>query len=131
MGEAQGEAGVHVVGRSHALADRERSLVHQLADDPAEHEAGGVGHPLRVEAQPSEEALGGLGGGRGGGGEAGELGEPRVRDRREQMEAHGIRLAAGGQRAVGADGEHRHVHLEWRVGGHAGVHQERGAGARE
>ena len=64
--EAERQAGVHVVGRAHALADRERRLVHELADDPAEHQARGVGHPLGVQAERVEEALGRLGGGRRG-----------------------------------------------------------------
>src|SRR3954454_1058126 len=56
--EPKRHAGVHVLGRAHALADRERSLVHQLADDPAEHEPRRVLHPLAHEAALLEEGDG-------------------------------------------------------------------------
>src|ERR687895_756921 len=42
MVQPQREAGVHVLGRADALADGERRLVHQLADDPPQHQARGV-----------------------------------------------------------------------------------------
>ena len=61
--EAEREPGVHVVGGADALADREGRLVHELADDPAEHEARARRPPTR-RASPSarEERLGRLGG---------------------------------------------------------------------
>ena len=51
--------GVDVRGAADALAERERRLVDQLADDPAEHEPGRVADPLGVLAERGEEALGG------------------------------------------------------------------------
>src|SRR5215207_8827860 len=57
MIEPEREAGVHVLLRADALADREPGLVHELADDPAEDEPGSVVHPLRREAEPGEERL--------------------------------------------------------------------------
>ena len=45
--------------RADALAERERRLVDELADDPPEHEPGRVADPLDVLAQRREEALGG------------------------------------------------------------------------
>ena len=46
-------------GAADALAERERRLVDELADDPAEHQAGRVADPGGVLAERGEEALGG------------------------------------------------------------------------
>src|SRR5947209_1074217 len=57
--EAVHHAGVNVVSVSNPLAEGERGLVYDLADDPPEHEAWRVGDPFGALAQRSEEALGG------------------------------------------------------------------------
>ena len=62
--EAVDHAGVDVLGAADALAERERGLVDELADDPAEHQARGVADPRGVLAERGEEALRGVGGGR-------------------------------------------------------------------
>src|SRR4051812_32455432 len=42
---------VHVLGRSDSLRNRERGLVDELADDPAQHEAGRIPNSLDVLAE--------------------------------------------------------------------------------
>jgi hypothetical protein len=59
--EAEQHAGVDVVGAAHPLAQRERRLVDQLADDAAQHQARCVDDPLNVLAQRGEEHLRALG----------------------------------------------------------------------
>ena len=53
MGEPEREPGVHVVGRAHALADREGRLVHELADDSPEHQARARPRPIRRGSRAS------------------------------------------------------------------------------
>src|SRR5436305_12716232 len=55
--QAERQAGVDIIGGADSLADRERRLVHELADHPAEHEARRIRHPLGVEPAAAEEAL--------------------------------------------------------------------------
>src|SRR5437868_6756711 len=57
MVQSEDQALVHVLRRAHSLADRERGLVHQLAHDPPQHEAGHLGNPLGVETERAEEVL--------------------------------------------------------------------------
>ena len=73
MVEPERQPRIDVLRRAHALADGEHPLVHELADDPPEHEARRVPDPLGVEAERGKEPLGGIGRGVRGGGEAGEL----------------------------------------------------------
>src|SRR3954464_13791352 len=98
--ETESEPRVHIAGRAHALADRERRLVHELAHDPAEHEPGRVADPLAVHAELREEVLDSCRPLVGGRGQARELGELHVLDRWEQVEAAGGGVAARMEREV-------------------------------
>src|SRR5689334_14922595 len=55
MVEPERHASVHVLGRPDALTDRERSLIHELARDAPEHEAGRIADPFGHEPARLEE----------------------------------------------------------------------------
>src|SRR3954453_16082118 len=74
MVEAERDARVDVVGRTDALADRERRLVHELRDDPAEHQPRRITDPLGVQPAPVEEVVGRLAA------LAGQLRQPAARE---------------------------------------------------
>ena len=63
--EAMDHPGVDVLGARKPLAEGERRLVDDLANDPAEDEPRRVVDPQRVFAECLEEVLSGLGGGVG------------------------------------------------------------------
>src|SRR4051794_11820594 len=92
--EPQDHAVVDVLRRSHALGDRERALVDDLADDPSHDQPGGVGDPGRALAERREERLRARGGLVHRARRAGELDERRRLERRENVES--------GRRAVAA-----------------------------
>src|SRR5215212_9132228 len=130
MGQAEGEARVHVVRGAHALADREGRLVHELAHDPAEHEARRVLHPFGEDAQGREEALRGLAGERLRAGKASQLDEPRVVEWGEEMETHRAGLAALGEAAPGAQGYQRRAARQGLARAEARVHDQLRRAAR-
>ena len=100
MVEAEDHAGVDVLGGADALAEREARLVDELADDPAEHEAGRVADPLDVAAERGEERLGGARGGVRGRRAARQLDEPAERDGGEEAGRAALRVELGERRLV-------------------------------
>src|ERR1700727_836250 len=80
-------ARVDVGGAADALGHRERRLVDDLADDPAEHEPGRLVDPDGVLAEGGENPLGRGGRGVGRVGAAGELDQARLIERRESVKA--------------------------------------------
>src|SRR5207244_10740047 len=72
---------------AHALRERERGLVDELADDTPEHQARGVAHPRRVLAQSRKEALRSSCGERRGALVARQLHQLRLAQGREHVKA--------------------------------------------
>jgi len=80
--ETQPHSRVNVLGRADPLAKCERSLVDELADDPAENEARSVVDPFDVLAAIRKEPLRGVRTGVGRGRGAGQLDQRCGGDRR-------------------------------------------------
>src|SRR4051794_30273445 len=113
--ESKRHARVDVLGRADALAEREARLVHELADDAAQHEARRAADPLDVAPERGEEALGGGRRGAGGRGRAGELDERADRRGGEEadvaVERHGVAQGDARTVALDRDATHRGAHL--------------------
>ena len=96
--------GVDVVGRADALAERERRLVDELADDPARARARARRRPTRCAGRAwrrTRSARSALCGARAG--RARQLDEPARGERRQRVEAdRGAAAVERGERALGA-----------------------------